>query len=303
MSAELYPGVTLPAWLNLAIFITLSFALDMGGLGLAQIAKTARAQDNVQGAIVGEKLSRWLIGIMIAGLVTVSLEHAVSTIPFDKGVLVWINGFWMLVEITLSVIRCILAVQYGHAVHALEQSVPQPQPAIPDPALVPTIDVEKMTETIEQRISDTLREKLIDLETQIATLTVAKSEPVVKSNETEDDNTGNEESNEVDNQDASIVSIVDYRNGNKSETEEGVSVDTDEIPIVNVASTKGCSSVARNSSTNVSTNNGRGEARQKASRILKKQPQLTPAELAKKAGITRQYASKLIAEFQGNTAS
>jgi hypothetical protein len=123
MSAQLYPGVTLPPGLNLAVFIILSFALDMGGLGLAQIAKTARQHGNVDGATQGEKLSTWLIGIMIAGLVTVSLEHAVDMIPFTKDVKNYIAAFWIVIEIALSIARVICAVNYGHVVHALEHSI------------------------------------------------------------------------------------------------------------------------------------------------------------------------------------
>ena len=125
MSAQLYPGVVLPPGLNLAVFIVLSFALDMGGLGLAQIAKTAREQGNIEGAEQGEKLSTWLIGIMIAGLVTVSLEHAADMIPLTQQWKNIIAVFWIVVEIALSIARVICAVNYGRVIHALERSVEQ----------------------------------------------------------------------------------------------------------------------------------------------------------------------------------
>jgi hypothetical protein len=122
MSAELYPGVSFPAGLNLAVFIILSFALDMGGLGLAQIARTAREQGNEEGAKQGEMLAQWLIGIMIAGLVTVSLEQAARIVLLF--VPSWKNGIaiaQIAVEIILSVARVICAVNYGHVVYALQK--------------------------------------------------------------------------------------------------------------------------------------------------------------------------------------
>ncbi|HYU75756.1 MAG TPA: helix-turn-helix domain-containing protein, partial [Ktedonobacteraceae bacterium] len=50
------------------------------------------------------------------------------------------------------------------------------------------------------------------------------------------------------------------------------------------------------SATKPSTPNDRGQARQKALRVLKRNPTLKPAELAEKAGISRQYASKIVSE-------
>ena len=51
------------------------------------------------------------------------------------------------------------------------------------------------------------------------------------------------------------------------------------------------------SATKPSTTNDRGQARQKALRVLKRNPTLKPAELAEKAGISRQYASKIVSEL------
>lgn len=126
MSAELYPGVSLPAGLNVAVFIILSFALDVGGLGLAQIAKTARARGMEEEARRGEILANWLIIIMITGLVTVSLENAANMIHWSddwkKSVL---PATWAVVGVILSVARMICAVKYGHVLHALEKGMEQ----------------------------------------------------------------------------------------------------------------------------------------------------------------------------------
>jgi hypothetical protein len=123
MSAEMYPGVHLPSALNLAAFIVLSFALDMGGLGLAQIAKKARESGNIEGADAGENLSKWLINIMIAGLVVVSLENAATTITFLKPYQDGLSVLWLVIDISLTIARVVCAVKYGHVLNDLERSI------------------------------------------------------------------------------------------------------------------------------------------------------------------------------------
>src|SRR6266571_8046810 len=74
--AQLYPGVDLPTGLSLAVFLIQMGALDIGGLSLAKLARQAREDGNTAGATNAERLSKWLIGIMLVGVVTVGLEHA-----------------------------------------------------------------------------------------------------------------------------------------------------------------------------------------------------------------------------------
>jgi hypothetical protein len=177
MSAELYPGVSLPPGLNLAVFIILSFALDMGGLGLAQIAKTVRDQGNGEGAKQGEKLSKWLIGIMIAGLVTVSLEHAVDLIsflaPYKDGIAV----FWIVVEIALSIARVICAVNYGHVIHALEQSVEDQQQSLQPVQNAASSNIQPVQAPI-QPVQDTRIDAVMEEVKQLSALVLQMSQTV-----------------------------------------------------------------------------------------------------------------------------
>src|SRR5258708_10719166 len=69
--AELYPGVHLPDGLSLGVFLVQLGALDIGGLSLAKLAKQAREDGDPAGAANAERLSKWLIGIMLVGVVTV----------------------------------------------------------------------------------------------------------------------------------------------------------------------------------------------------------------------------------------
>ncbi len=118
--AELYPGVNLPAGLNLSVFILQLGALDVGGIGLSKLARQAREDQNAEGAEKAERLSRWLIRIMIAGIVTVSAEQTLAHLPGAERFEPYIQPVQALVELALVVARAVCAVLYGKVVHALK---------------------------------------------------------------------------------------------------------------------------------------------------------------------------------------
>ncbi len=93
------------------------------------------------------------------------------------------------------------------------------------------------------------------------------------------------EDSEVDTDEHTIVDIQEYRSGQLEDT-----------TVDNGVSTKVSPKVSTKPSPKVSTNNGRGTAQQKALRILEKNPGIGAGELAKKAGISRSYANKILAE-------
>lgn len=76
--------------------------------------------------------------------------------------------------------------------------------------------------------------------------------------------------------------------------------DTDDVPVVSsereVERPKITRKLSTKTVTKTATNNSRGEARQKALRIIGRNPGIKAAELAKKAGITPQYASTILKE-------
>jgi len=117
----------------------------MGGLGLATLSRQARADGNIEGAEKAQKLSNWLIGIMIAGLVTVSAEQAISHIPnLTKDVQQWIDAIKITVEVVLVIARAICAVFYGVIIHALKHETGQ-APTAPTPA---TIDYVQLVQAL-----------------------------------------------------------------------------------------------------------------------------------------------------------
>src|SRR6266849_661161 len=118
--AELYPGVHLPAGLSLTVFLVQLGALDIGGLSLAKLAKQAREDGNTAGAAGAERLSKWLIGIMLVGVVTVGLEHALPiAIP------AWVITS---IDVLLVVARSVCAVLYGRVVHDLKHEMTRMMP-------------------------------------------------------------------------------------------------------------------------------------------------------------------------------
>ncbi len=151
--AQLYPGVDLPTGLSLAVFLIQMGALDIGGLSLAKLARQAREDGNTHGAKQAEMLSRWLIGIMLTGVVTVGVEHVVP-IPGQAR-----TG----VEIVLVVARSICSVFYGRVVHLLKDEGAQVQ-------RVPAVDVlqhlqafTEQLQSIERWFTDFHQQQLFQL--------------------------------------------------------------------------------------------------------------------------------------------
>ncbi len=164
--AELYPGVHLPDGLSLGVFLVQLGALDIGGLSLAKLAKQAREDGDPAGAANAERLSKWLIGIMLVGVVTVGLEH-VLPVALPSWVMVSIN-------VILVVARSIAAVLYGRVVHDLKHEIMHMMP-IADAQATFTEHLQSIEANIyrtvaaqiaetEQRMTERLSETLRTLE-------------------------------------------------------------------------------------------------------------------------------------------
>lgn len=141
-------------------------------------------------------------------------------------------------------------------------------------------------EELARQVAETqqLQARMADLEVKLTTL---QSSPVDMIVDKKVQRSGNKSVNQDGNEDVNQLSeIVD------------ISVYKKAQPSVNKPVNQLGNKSATTMETNTSTNSGRGEARQKALSLLKRHPELTAADLAKKAGITRQYASKLISEQQ-----
>src|SRR6266487_882741 len=146
--ARLYPHVSLPTGLSLAVFLVQMGALDIGGLSLGKLAKQAREDGNQAGATNANTLSKWLIGIMLVGVVTVGFEHA---LPFALPSWVTVG-----IDVLLVVARSICAVLYGRVVHSLKsENVAHSLPAMQEMFSTELTErVERITAAAENKLTE-----------------------------------------------------------------------------------------------------------------------------------------------------
>src|SRR5258708_11296102 len=106
---QLLPGILhAPAGVDAMVFVIQQAALDIGGMGLLKLAKRPRLPKEsfpMPGGVT-------LVVLMILNVVLASLKQALPLIP--PGAFLWI-------ETLLLVARAIMAVFFGHAIHALRE--------------------------------------------------------------------------------------------------------------------------------------------------------------------------------------
>ncbi|MBV9689221.1 MAG: hypothetical protein JO202_05855 [Ktedonobacteraceae bacterium] len=241
---ELLPSVPQPgAIVDAPVFIAQQAALDIGGLGLMKIAKQA----NLGKESYAYRVGVILIGLMMANVAMASLKKVVPLPPLA----------FTIIETILLMARAIMAVLYGHAIHALRDDYPQVvSHAQQQPQ--PTIDVAPLIAPLEARIGA--------LQTQLEALQEAHKNATSS---------------------APSTLQVAPQNETFSETESTPESDT-----------QGATSGATNITmlrTKRETSSTRDKA-SKAARYMRNNPDITPTELAKKAGISASYARRLLAE-------
>ncbi len=266
---EILPGVHLLSAVSNAVLATQVVALDIAGFGLASMADHARRMGNEAAAKRASGTGYFLIGIMLATLLVVTVGILwPGTLPIVAGI-----------EKVLILVRVLMIVIYGHVIHGLRVTT----------AAVRHTDEQRSTQTVDS--SNGMPESAPDSakpeHTPVDTEEDMKEDTSVDItvDTPEDTFVGTPEDSEedtfVDTDEHTIVDIQEYRSGQKEDT-----------TVDNEVSTK----VSPKVSTKVSTTTGRGTAQQKALRILKKNPGIGAGELARKAGISRSYANKILAE-------
>ncbi len=109
---KLLPGVPQPtAGLDAVVFVAQQATLDIGGMGLMKLAQQAN-QDKHSFAY---RVGFILVGLMIANVVVASIARLVP-----------LGNIETVIEGILLVARAIMAVLYGHAIHALRGDDPEP---------------------------------------------------------------------------------------------------------------------------------------------------------------------------------
>jgi len=132
--AEIY--VSLPADMNATMFLIQMAALDIGGYGLATLARLAKRDGDEKGAQQATWLGRGLITVMLVSVVIAGLEQKVA-IP---------DGVKTGSDLTLIVIRSACSVFYGKVVHALKADHPS-APTQPSQQPQPEIDIQQLVST------------------------------------------------------------------------------------------------------------------------------------------------------------
>lgn len=118
--AGLLPGLALPQGITSTVFIVQMLTLDIGGMGLARIAKQARDEGDSEGAKKTAALGKWLIRIVIATLVAAALEQIVKPLPVYQTIKPGADVFFLLVSSCLVIARAVCAVQYSVVMHSLK---------------------------------------------------------------------------------------------------------------------------------------------------------------------------------------
>jgi hypothetical protein len=106
---QLLPGVPhVPATIDAAVFVIQQGALDIGGMGLLKLTKRAGLPRDSFPARLGASL----VVLMILNVVLASVKHTLPMIP---------DGVFVGIETLLLIARAIVAVLFGHAIHALRE--------------------------------------------------------------------------------------------------------------------------------------------------------------------------------------
>lgn len=106
---QLLPGVPhVPTTVDAAIFVIQQGALDIGGMGLLKLAKRA----GLPRSSFPVRLGVSLVVLMILNVALASLKHTLPALP---------DGVFVGSETMLLIARAVVAVLFGHAIHALRE--------------------------------------------------------------------------------------------------------------------------------------------------------------------------------------
>src|SRR5260221_8983131 len=106
---QLLPGVPhVPATIDAAVFVIQQGGRDFGGMGLLKLAKRAGLPRDAFPVRLGVAL----VVLMILNVALASIKHTLPMIP---------DGVFVGIETILLIARAIVAVLFGHAIHALRE--------------------------------------------------------------------------------------------------------------------------------------------------------------------------------------
>lgn len=252
---QLVPGVPQPTpGLNAIAFVTQQAALDIGGMGLIKLTKDESPEKF--------KFARWtgiaLITLMVVNMI-VATANRVFPVPAQ------------IIQITegiLLIIRSVMAVLFGHAIHTLKESKPEQD-----------IDVE-IDEIVNQAVQSEVQHLRTFYESRIGDLEQSLSS--LKGEFLASQESISEETLEP------AVVYEELQSEEVSQSQNSVVPSGPASPLP----------VQKNTTAKVQTS----DAAKRVQKLLKKQPNLTAKQIAEKAEISESYAQKLKAQIAKGTA-
>lgn len=146
--AALLPGITLPQIITNTVFIIQMLTLDIGGMGLAGIARQAAAEGDSEGAKKAGALGKWLIRIVIATLISAALEMIIHPLPVYQLAKSYVDVAFLVVSAVLTIARAICAVQYTVVMHDLKGT------HTPAASSTPAVDVEALISQALEKVAN-----------------------------------------------------------------------------------------------------------------------------------------------------
>jgi hypothetical protein len=254
---QLVPGVPQPTpGLNAIAFVTQQAALDIGGLGLIKLTK-----DEDPGKF---KFAR-RIGVALIALMVVNMIVATSgkVFPIPSAIMQFIEGI-------LLIVRSVMAVLFGHAIHTLRDNKPE-QDIDTDIDQIVTEAVQSEAQHLrtvyELRISE-LEQSLVGIRNEIIASQESTPEetlePVIV------DNIVDIPRPKIT---AKLIDITEHSSRPRTRRERT----TDELL----------------SSDKKRTQSSDSEKRKRVERLLRRNPGISSTLLAEKAGVSRSYAGQI----------
>ncbi len=248
---QLVPGVPMPtAGINAIAFVTQQAALDVGGMGLIKLTKDEAPEKFKFARATGIAL----ITLMVVNMIVATAGRVFPVPP----------QVMQITEGILLIIRSVMAVLFGHAIHTLKDDSPEQKEDLDIDQIVAQAvqsEVHDLTTLYESKIAD-LEQTLTTLKSDFAASQEQTSEPefvppIVQEN--------------MQSEDVQPTANSAVENAEKRADSEQKKV----LPV---------------------------DAKQRVQKLLKKQPNLTAKQIAERAEISESYAQKLKAQIAKEAA-
>jgi F0F1-type ATP synthase membrane subunit b/b' len=154
-SYQLIPNVpAVPGPVDAVLFLIQQAALDIGGMGLLKLAKKAGLKKDSFPMRIGVIL----VALMIANVVLATIKHALPMVP---GVI------FVVIEALLLIARAVMAVLFGHAIHALREEYGDSMITIKDAEEL-SLKLEKLSSELSL-VQQNFQEHLTNFQGQLST--------------------------------------------------------------------------------------------------------------------------------------